>query len=331
MVAGALAGGSTAVQGITFADGTTWTRSHLAFLVQTGMSGFNTITGTAGGDSIVGTSDADMIDGKGAPSGSQDYEQGNGGGDAFIYNAGYGQLEVNANGGGDNVLKLGSGVTPSSVSVTDQYANIYLADGTAGDRIALDYELWGAGYGVDKVQFADGTVWTQAQLVFLASAGTSGSDIIAGTSGNDILDGRGGADTISGNGGYDTYLFRQGYGALTIDNSVAGGMQAQGEVDFGPGITGQNLWFSQVGSDLVASVLGSADTVDIKGWFGGNPSAQLAELKAFDGTKLDGKVGQLVSAMAAYQGANPGYSPATMAAMPNDPSLRSAIAAAWHG
>lgn len=81
----------------------------------------------------------------------------------------------------------------------------------------------------------------------------------------------------------------------------------------------------------MASVLGSADTVDIKGWFGGNPSAQLTELKTFDGMMLDGKVGQLVSAMAAYQGANPGYSPATTAAMPADPSLHSAIAAAWHG
>ena len=123
---------------------------------------------------------------------------------------------------------------------------------------------------------------------------------------------------------------RQGYGLLTVDNSAAGGTAAQGEVDFGTGITEHNLWFSRSGDDLVASVLGSTDAADVRNWFSNDPSAQVATFKAFDGLELDGQVGQLVTAMAAYAGSTPGLDPATAAAMPTDPALRSALAAAWH-
>jgi len=36
------------------------------------------------------------------------------------------------------------------------------------------------------------------------------------------------------------------------------------------------------------------------------------------------------AAMAAYQANNPGFNPATATSMPTDPTLRSALAAAWH-
>ncbi len=313
------------VQQVQFADGTTWSKAQLIGLAT---------TGTTGADRLYGTGSADTFDAKGAPAGSQDYVRGGGGGDTFIYNAGYGQLEVDEteySSAPNNVLKLGTGITAAQVTVTgDSSGNIVLTDGTSGDQIKLDYELGGQYYGVQQVQFADGTTWSKAQLIGLASLGTAGSDIINGTSSNDMLDGRGGTDTINGGGGYDTYFIRQGYGATTIDNSTPSGTTAQGEVDYGPGITEQNLWFSRSGNDLVASVLGSADAVDIKGWFGTNPSAQVAEFKAFNGLKLDGQVGQLTTAMAAYAGSNPGFDPATAAAMPTDPTLRSALAGTWH-
>ena len=313
------------VQSVQFADGTTWTKAQLTGLAT---------TGTTGADKLYGSNGADVFDGRGAPAGSQDYEQGNGGGDTFVFNAGYGQLEVSeADYGGspNNVLKLGTGITAAQVQVTgDDSGNVYLTDGTAGDQVKLDSELNGQYYGVQSVQFDDGTTWTKAQLIGLATTGTKASDTIVGTSDNDLFDGRGGGDTITGGGGWDIYFLRQGYGTVTIDNSTAGGTLAQGEVDFGPGITEQTLWFSRSGDDLVASVLGSADAVDVKGWFGTNPSAQLAGFKAFDGLKLDSQVGQLVAAMASYAGSTPGFDPATAAAMPTDPTLRSALASAWH-
>ena len=330
---GGLASSGAKIQGATFADGTTLSQQQIAALA--------TIFGTTGADVLTGGSGPDTFDGKGAPSGSQDTEQGQGGADVFIFDKGYGQLQVNEDvgfWGGDTaaVLKIGAGVTAADMSATrNGWGDVFLTDGIAGDRIEIEGLMnnagrWGTEFGVAQVQFLDGTAWSRNQVAALASMGTTGSDVINGTAGNDILDGRGGGDVITGGGGSDTYLFRQGYGALAIDNSTAGGTTVQGEIDFGPGITGQNLWLSQAGSDLMISVLNSADTVDLKGWFGANPSAQLAEVKGYDGLRLDSQVGQLVTAMAAYAGSNAGFDPATASALPADPALRSALAAAWH-
>jgi hypothetical protein len=49
------------------------------------------------------------------------------------------------------------------------------------------------------------------------------------------------------------------------------------------------------------------------------------------GPKLDSQVAQLVSAMATFSAAHSGFDPtAPGAVMPNDPTLQSALAAAWH-
>ena len=330
------------VQQVQFADGTSLTGQEVVSLALAS-------EGTAGADNLFGTDGADILDGKGAPAGSEDYASGNGGADTFVFNAGYGHLNIFESGiyeGGNDpsnttaTLQFGAGITPAALGVsTGGYKSLFLTDNTAGDQVELggaliaDYDDPSSAYkvfGVAQVRFADGTVWTQSQLAALVATGTTDSDTITGTSGNDLLDGRGGGDTVSGGGGYDTYFLRQGYGMLTVDNSTSGNTAAQGEVDYGPGITEQNLWFTQSGDDLIASVLGSADAVDVKGWFGINPSAQLAAFKAFDGLKLDGQVGQLVTAMATYAGSTPGFDPMVATVMPTDPTLRSALAAAWH-
>lgn len=80
------------VDELQFADGTIWTRAQLIALA-------GTKTGTAGADSLSGSGSAETFDGKGAPAGSQDYEQGGGGGDTFIYNAGYGPRRRSGDGG----------------------------------------------------------------------------------------------------------------------------------------------------------------------------------------------------------------------------------------
>ena len=52
--------------------------------------------------------------------------------------------------------------------------------------------------------------WTQSQLAFLASTGTSGADTVTGAAGDDVFGDRGGGDTITGGNGSDTCLDRQG-------------------------------------------------------------------------------------------------------------------------
>ena len=207
------------VQQVRFADGTTWDQATLIA---------KQMTGGPGSDYIYGTSGADLIDGKGGG----DTVQGLGGADTFVFNKGYGALEVDENNHAEvpSVLRLGQGIVPSDVTVgivSDDYTDSFLLRiGTGGDQVTL-YDMAVSKYwGVNEVQFADGTAWTRSQVAAHVSTGalathtitgTPGTEYLAGTPGNDLLDGRGGGDTVAGGGGNDTYVMRQGYGSLTVD------------------------------------------------------------------------------------------------------------------
>ncbi|HEY7577653.1 MAG TPA: calcium-binding protein, partial [Acetobacteraceae bacterium] len=174
------------VQSVSFADGTTWTRQQILTLAD---------TGTPGPDILYGTPDADMMDGRGAPAGTQDYLQGNRGADTFIYNPGYGALEINENTGiytsTTATLRLGPGIAPSQlVSTSDSAGNLFLTDGIAGDQIKLDGMLNSSAsgtyaYGVASVTFADGTTLTRQQVINLATTGVPGRTTLYGSNGPD--------------------------------------------------------------------------------------------------------------------------------------------------
>ena len=219
-----LADAGAGVQQVTFADGTAWTGQQLAALA---------MTSTAGADSLYGTKGADTFDGLGAPAGSQDYEQGNGGADTFVFDPGYGQLEVNEDAGDQATsaatLQLGAGITAADLAVSsDASGDVLLSDGTAGDEVTLDAMLrlgWAgnAQYGVAQVRLADGTVLARQQILDLATTGTAGADTLYGTAGADTLDGEGAPagsqDLLQGNGGADTFVFDPGYGQLEVNEN----------------------------------------------------------------------------------------------------------------
>ena len=210
-----LGGTGQGVQEVQFSDGTVWTKAEIAaFAIET-----STNTGSYAGQALYGTGKADNFDSRGLAT----YERGYGGGDTFLYNAGYGQLEINENGSGQNVLRLGTGITASNVQVTDDNnGNVYLTNGTSGDRIQLDSETGGTGQGVGQVQFADGSSWSQAQLLTMATTGTSAGQSLYGTGGADTFDSKGLATYERGYGGDDTFLYNSGYGQLEINESGSG-------------------------------------------------------------------------------------------------------------
>ncbi len=136
---------------------------------------------------------------------------------------------------------------------------------------------------------------------------------------------------MTGNGGYDTYKIGSNIGQTTINNLASDGITtARGEIDFLSGITSQNLWFQQVGNDLKVTELGTTGAITVSGWFGANARAQVSSINTSDGYKVDSQVTQLVSAMATYAANNTGFNPTSATQMPNDTTLQTAIAAAWH-
>jgi len=99
----------------------------------------------------------------------------------------------------------------------------------------------------------------------------------------------------------------------------------------GLALSSQKLWFIQTGADLTIDALGTTAQATIKNWFGSAQPANLSTILAADGMTLDlGQLPTIVAAMATYASAHPGFNPLTATAMPNDPALTTALAAAWH-
>ncbi len=245
------------VQDVNFADGTVWSRADLLRLAT---------TGTSSGDRLYGTPGAEVFDGKGG----NDYENGDGGGDTFIFNQGYGALEVDETdtaANPNNTLQFGAGISPSDVSVSATPAGAYvLTIGSSGDQVTLDRMAFDPTSGVQRVTFADGTVWTAQDIVNHANAGqayigTTGDDFLAGGSGSDTFDGLGGNDIEQGGGGNDTFYFNQGYGSLEIsefDPSPA----ANNVLVLGEGITPSDVSLSlDSNGDVILTIGNNGDQV----------------------------------------------------------------------
>jgi hypothetical protein len=318
---------------VAFADGTVWTLGQSSsssppmVFTWDGTASDTTLIGSnygsnvfnlgPGGDTVTGGNTRNLGFYGGWGTNTYDFAKGDG------------HATVNLN-GQSGTIQMAAAINEGDVAITtDSNHDLIATVVDTGDTILVQAGLSSSSPST-QMTFSDGTTWTHQQLSALATTGTTGSDVITGTFASEVFDGRGGSDTITGDGGSNTYIFREGYGQLTINNATTNGSAAAGQLDFGPGIMEQNLWFSEAGTNLVVNELGSADQVTINGWFGSNPSAALAEIIGADDLKLDLQLPQLVAAMATYAANNPGFNPVTAAQMPSDASLQSAVAAAWH-
>jgi plastocyanin len=254
----------------------------------------------------------------------------NGGSGQNIVNFGTGDGAATISGyGGSATVNLAAGINLADITLsTDSGGNIILALADGTDSLVAAGAKYSSAF--QKLDFANGTVLSESQILYMAETGTTGNDTITVPSGPEVIDGRGGNDVINGGNGYDTYLYRQGYGDLNINDAAGGGTVANGELDFGPGITEQDLWFSQSGENLDVNVLGSQSQIVVANWFGGNAGAQLSEIKAYGGAEIDSGLNQLVAAMAVFEANNPAFNPETALQTPNDPNLLAALAATWH-
>jgi Ca2+-binding RTX toxin-like protein len=259
---------------IHFSDGATWGGSQIIQAMETGGSGNDTLTGTGA---------AERFDGKGG----NDFVNGGGGSDTFVFNSGYGHLEIDeayAN-GQQPILQLGTGITASTLQVTASGGNLLLTDGVTGDQITLDGQNASGNNGVALVQFADGTSLTAEQLIEISQevGGTVGNDTLTGTSGADWIDGKGGNDFVIGNGGSDTIVFNSGYGDLEINESYAQGQQPV--LRLGAGLTAAALEVTADGANLVLTDGVSGDRITLDGQ-NSSSSDGVALVQFADGTSL---------------------------------------------
>jgi Ca2+-binding RTX toxin-like protein len=193
------------------------------------------------------------------------------------------------------------------------------------DKITVRNSARGSAQQIERVEFADGTVWDLARLnaaPLLGSInndtlygrdgpddyidgaagsdtifgyggndtliGGEGNDTLDGANGNDTLDGGAGNDMLNGGAGGDTYLFGRGDGQDVIDDSDA----TAGVIDtlrFKAGVSAADVRFgrSLTSNDLTVCLAGSTDTLTIRGWYANGNAKRIERAQFADGTSWD--------------------------------------------
>ncbi len=224
-----------------FSDGTVWDKAEVmrqSLLKPTegddsifDSHASNTILGLGGNDIIVGNGGNDILDGgtgddtlfgsafSSGQSGFHEWIQANGN-DTYIFGRGYGHDTIID---GDRTLnsdrlKFKDDISPADIGVMRVGLDLVLTIEGTDDRITLqkyffedDYRVpENRPYEIEKIEFADGTIWTAATLRDFLLTGSDNPETIIGYRGDDGITGNGGSDSIEGRGGNDIIFGGQG-------------------------------------------------------------------------------------------------------------------------
>jgi len=300
---------SLVIESVEFEDGTIWNQGAIALqTINVGtegndfLSGFKGLMGLGGNDTLVGGPTDSVLDG----GTGNDMLIGGAGNDTYVFGRGYGEDTISnfdATSGRVDVLAFAQDVAPQDVVLVERVGNqlrLHLDGGV--DRVRVDNWFVGPDYGLSEARFADGTVWSAADIeVRIAVAaptesddvliGLTGDDTIDGLGGNDRLEGGPGDDTLIGNAGDDTllggsgndvYVFGPGAGndAISDTDATAGNVDAV-LLDAFPG----EVTVSQLFPHLVLTLAGG-ERLTLLDWFSGD-AQKVEEVRFSGGTVWD--------------------------------------------
>ncbi len=304
VIDGQLLANGSGVERILFADGSSWSAAEIAsrLLSQAGTPDDEQIIGTAFADAIRGAGGNDTINGKG-------------GGDTYLYGLGDGDdliTEESSTGTSDiDRLVLGAGIDSDAAIVTRPSSgnidDLILGFDDNSGSVTLRRQIWGSGYGIEQVVFADGTVWTadDLKIKYLQAAGTAGDDTILafderddtvnagagmdyvyGMGGNDVISGGAGRDFLYGNTGSDVYLYSIG----CEDDVIIDLSSTTTDVDvlrFGPDLKVADIIvtsFSSTSTTATISFAGYDGEITLYNQFLSGPGEGIERFEFSDGT-----------------------------------------------
>jgi hypothetical protein len=244
-----------------------------------------------GNDTIYGGLGHDIINGgKG-----NDYLRGDDGNDVYVWNIGDGNDTINdyryhkADWYGETgVLKIGEGVDPSKIELTRSDNNLILIIAETGERLTVENWYCGADYQITRVEFANGTIWTDAYLNSQSPVlrGTDGNDSMNGFNGqNNILIGGKGNDVITGKDGNDIYVWNLGDGNDVIDD-YSYNKRYHGDtgiLNIGAEVDPTLIALSRSSNDLVCEFTQTNESVTIQNWYSAD-YCQLTSMNFANGT-----------------------------------------------
>ncbi|MBN4177581.1 hypothetical protein GSU75_04864 [Pseudomonas savastanoi pv. phaseolicola] len=250
-----------------------------------GEDGADTLLGGLGNDTLNGGAGNDTLDG-GA---GNDSLEGGKGSDTYIYRKGSGQDTISNYSYNDltahklDVVRL-EGLNTSDVSIRRESDDLLIQIRQTGETLRISSHFTvdqSYGYAINQLQFADGTLWDEAQITAALLIGTEsddsitgyasgdklsglvGNDILSGRGGDDVLDGGDGKDTLNGEDGNDTLLGGAGNDSLSggIGNDVLDGGAGNDTLDGGKG-SDTYVFGKGYGRDTISNYAYNDTTVD---------------------------------------------------------------------
>jgi len=260
--------GSQSVAKIQFGDGTIWSFDDIAshLILQSATDGNDVIVGSDGSDVLAGGRGDDVL--QGAPSAFS-------AGDTFLYQRGDGNDTIIPNYVYSlDTLKL-FGIRADQTTVTRSGDNAVLSfDVPEGGSITLFDQFGPYGtFGLERIEFSDGMVWTEADIAKAMAppmntptiVGTSGDDVIVGTDGADGIAGLAGDDVLKGGSGSDTYFFGIGSGHDVIDDAGSNDFHDADTAKLG--VTPSEVFLTRAGTDVVVTIRATGETLTLKNFF----------------------------------------------------------------
>ena len=146
------------------------------------------LVGGGGNDTIWAGPGADILDG----GEGNDTLMGETGNDTYIFRRGSGQdtiIDADSTPGNIDTIWLGSNLTPEDITLRRSENNIVLRINDTNDTLTIkDFFRNNSPLNrVEQIQFMDGTVWNEDDIMRESQVPTDGDDIFYGTSGNDTI------------------------------------------------------------------------------------------------------------------------------------------------
>ncbi|WP_165940326.1 calcium-binding protein [Rhizobium laguerreae] len=279
------------VESIIFKDGEVL--GGAAGALDTAIKGLVSIVGTAGNDTLVGTSDADIfIGGEGddrfnSGAGSDIYVYAKGDGNDYIDDESSSTVDV-------DILRL-TDLNAADVFLSRAGGHSIVTVVETGHTITFDEQFYNSAYwGLEKIEFADGTTWDRAQIQAASwLRGTAGNDTLTGTSGNDTFIGGTGDDRFNSGAGSDVYIYAKGDGNDYIDDES--GSTTETDVLHLTNLNVSDVSFARVGVHSVMTVIETGQTVTLDEQFYNTAYWGLERIEFADGTVWDRAQSQAAS------------------------------------
>ncbi|MBR7060087.1 MAG: hypothetical protein IKI22_05745 [Neisseriaceae bacterium] len=194
-----------------------------------GGSGNDLIIGQYGNDNLFGEEGNDILwgdDNRDNTISGNDYLDGGAGNDKLHGGKGNDTYAFGENWGQDiiwDILGKDSiilSINPDDIELIRDGINLIIKQRNTENQINIQNQFYSkvsyAINGIEEIQFADGSTWTQSHIENRLQNGTSNNDKLNGTSGNDTLRGTLNNDTLQGGLGSDTYILSGDFGHDTI-------------------------------------------------------------------------------------------------------------------